>query len=540
MKKIILLAAVCLLASTASYAQTANIYASGLTAAAPGATSVDVSYFLNTNATAVAVNFLDNNGVVKATVPVTNAALLTQGAHTATIPYGTNVPSGTWKWSVTATAAVNAGTDPVQLTSGSLTFTAPRGLAIDNNFESPFFGRIYATGAGTGKPQQGVWIFGSDLSDITTQDSVPYSGTPWAAANTGSSPFRITVAQDGKLYISDWSDGATSGVWVFDPATPAVDAVSVFGGTFTTGGIFTAANGDEIHGSVSACYVEGTGADTKLYTFDEDILAAGATNKMNLYRYDIGNLATPWAAAPSALVYDDGPNGNLQQNGNSVILPDGRGGWWISQYRAANGAAIPSLIHQNQTGTVTNFGSETTLIPDSYQGGMALNLTNDVIALTGSNAIRLLDITFDGAGVPSLAAKYSITTTLSTSEFSVALDAADNVYSTSNTNPINVWALPKADNTFTTPAPAASTLAITNPNYTNLATPSVAAVTISGSDKAVNFSAAVATAQVYDIAGQLVAEANNVTSVTVATAGVYVVKAITATGESAVAKVIVK
>jgi hypothetical protein len=35
---------------------------------------------------------------------------------------------------------------------------------------------------------------------------------------------------------------------------------------------------------------------------------------------------------------------------------------------------------------------------------------------------------------------------------SVALDPAGNIYATSNLKPIDVWALPKANNSFTTPA----------------------------------------------------------------------------------------
>lgn len=84
---------------------------------------------------------------------------------------------------------------------------------------------------------------------------------------------------------------------------PLTDSVSVFGGTITGG---NAKEGEVfIHGSVSHCYITGTGADTKLYTYDEDL-----PQKINLY--EIGNLDSPWVDAPTPLTYPGSiANGNV-------------------------------------------------------------------------------------------------------------------------------------------------------------------------------------------------------------------------------------
>jgi len=464
--------------ATANAQAQANIYASGLKVQKMDeANSVAVyafTYTLNADATAVSINFNGSNGK-----QISDPDLLTKGTHTAILSLS-DLPDGDYLWSVTATATANTATDPVKVSNDAeyLGFHALRGLAVDNGFESPFFGRVYATegnetAAATNirTTTDGVYIYNAALEDVTEQGNAAYSsGVVWGlsgTANSAASPFRVTVAPDGLVFISDWSD-THAGVWTMDPANPSADFKPVFGGTLNSSGV-AIADGVEIHGSISHCYVEGTGDDTKLYTFDEDLgLASGVSG--NIYRYDIGNLETTWDVAPSALIYDDAANGNVQQNGNSVISPDGRGGWWIYQYRANdNNPAIPSLIHFNGTSidfisAVDAVDPESTttssIIGDSYQGGMALNDGKSMMALTCNGVVRVFDITFDENGKPIIALKYKVTTSFGTTSFSVALDRADNIYVGGNASPFAVYALPKADNTFTTPAPTAQKITI--------------------------------------------------------------------------------
>jgi hypothetical protein len=453
---LVLIIALC--SSLTGRAQQANIYASGLKAEQDGSSCL-FSYTLNTDATSGSINIISGETTVGK--PITDPDLLTKGTHSVTLDLG-DLASGQYAWSMTVTAAANTGTEPVKFTGdqATLSFIYPRGLAIDNNTESPYFGRIYVADSDTTKKpnpeQKGLYVFNSDLSDAVGQGSTPLYKDVWTMSP--ASPMRLTVAPDSKVYITDWSDNASSGVYIMDPANPSAAPVPVFGGEVGAGGVATY-EGTTIHGSISHCWVEGTGDGTKLYTFDEDIQAPGATGVMNIYRYDIGNLTTPWVTGPSAIAYDD--VSNYQQNGCSMIIPDANGGWWISQDRATDNATIPALIHVNAAGTA-DYNSSGDL-GGRTRGAIALNAEQSLLISVGTGYFRVWDISWDAStGAPSLTQKYQITSDLPDPCYNIVLDVAGNIYGTSNAKPLVGFALPKAENTFTTPAPAASVLTLEN------------------------------------------------------------------------------
>jgi len=428
-------------------AQQPNIYAYGLKAELVEGTQYKFTYSLNANAVSGSINIISSGGnTVSLSAPDESA--LTKGKHEVTIDLH-EFASGNYTWSVTATGAAT-GTEPVSVTiDAPLTLATPRGLAIDNDFESPYFGQIYATSSATG--EKGVYILDAAFSNPSSVYTTGWSESP-------ASPLRLTVGPDHLVYITDWSDNSTSGVYVWDPATPTNNAVSIFGGTVGTSGI--AKDGETIiHGSVSHCYVVGTGADRKLYTFDEDVNITGVDNAMCLFRYDIGNLAQAWTANPSAVIF---PNtAKYEQNGNSMIFPDKNDGWWISQDRATDGATIPALIHVSAAGVI-DYNSSGTL-GGRTRGALAINAEQSLLVTVGTNYIRVWDVTWDGSNVPSLTQKYQITTTFGDPVYNVAMDVAGNVFAAGNAKALAAWALPKTDNTFTTPAAAAYKLTITNP-----------------------------------------------------------------------------
>ena len=75
---------------------------------------------------------------------------------------------------------------------------------------------------------------------------------------------------------------------------------------------------------------------------------------------------------------------------------------------------------------------------------------------------------------------------------------------------------------------------------TGIKYPKVAGITVYAADKAVKFSEAVASAQIFGLTGQLIAKASNTASVAITLPGVYVVKATASNGETVISKVIVK
>ena len=359
-----------------------------------------------------------------------------------------------------------------------LQFYYPRGVCVDNSFESPYFGRVYvaeATGgaaSSTRTTKDGVYILNAALEDETAQGANAYTGNiTWS---TSGSPMRVFVGEDGLVYINDWSD-AHPGVWMMNPAKPQETFAPVFSSALTKASSgLSSNNGVNVHGSIAHSYVIGTGADRKLFTFDEDYVDATATSTGNLLQYNIGTLTAPWDATPSAIIYNDIANGNLQQNGNSCISPDGRNGWWISQNRATDAAAIPSLIHVKPDGTVDfNSGNTPTLIGNSSAGAMALNFDKTQLAMGCTNEVKVYGITYDANGTPSLTQLYDIKPAAGTNTSAVWYDRAGNIYmvaynAAGTPSKMNAFALPKASNSFQTFAPSAQLMVVSHSGVKDL------------------------------------------------------------------------
>lgn len=443
---------------------TANIYASALKMESTEQ-QYKFSFLLNEDATEVAIEFTSGDKVLKSY----SAGALSKGNNQVSIAK-TEIPLGKdIHWQVKATAKSVAR--PIKMTGDeeTLKFYNAYGVAIDNNPESPYFGRIYVASSkpgtsGNRTTGQGIYIMDPQFKDITGQANKAYDGgIEWSTSN---SPFRLAVAPDSRVFMCDFSD-AHSGIYIMDPAKPADNFVSLFDGlTRDANGLASNSSNEAVHGSSSSCYVTGTGENTILYTFDEDYKIDGKAG--NILQYNIGT-ATNWTEAPS-VAFNNAATGGYQLNMNSTILPDRRGGWWISQYRAADEANVPSLIHYN--GTTIDFVSgkvDPTVIENSRNGGMAISLDGTRIAMGCNNEIKILGITYNEEGVPSIKRLHSIKPGLGANSNSLAFDWAGNVYLISNSGErLGMWTLPKADNTAITPAPSSQTISNEIGTVTNL------------------------------------------------------------------------
>ena len=429
----------------------ANIYASALEAVAPGT----VRFTLNADATSVTLNLLRDGVLIKSI----DLGAQPRGTNTVSVPE-TQVANGDYQWSITAKAEAIAG-EPVQITENGdpiLDIANARGIAIDKNPASPFFGRVYVTSSNAGKQGtrtgQGVYVLDAALSDVTLQGNSPYGGgQSWT--NAGS-PMRIDVGEDGKVWICDWSDNH-SGVWIMDPANPSANFTEFFGGSRNADGLATQGS-TQIHGSIVDLCVTGSGANTRLYTLDEDIVTPGVVNyqgaqAFNLpYRYDIGTTTSAYVQAP------DRCYGNFDTkyvNGNATITSDGRGGLWVGQYRDTNSSQFPCAMHINANGSWDYFCSDTEIFKTSaVMGALGVSPDGKYIAVAGKSDIRVAEITWSETGTPSLALKYAIGSTYGARPFACDFDVAGNLYVVYNDKAggVGAWALPKDANEYTTTA----------------------------------------------------------------------------------------
>ena len=456
--KTLLLVAMASVAAIAG-AREANVFASGLKAVPTNdGHSFLISYTLNAPATSVAINIYQGNTLVK-TIEGTGLA---KGENSQSINLaGLN---GEYNWSVKATgeawgngeaATLVADKDKTTTLAG---FMSPRGVTLDQDTESEFYGRVYVTETRNDIRNVGIYVFDAAFNDVTGQGNMAYSGNVEWGASSGCT--RIFLNKDGKIYLSDWSDGHP-GIWRADAKELNADFVPVFGGTTNGDGLRTNSDGVQISGSIPSCWVEGEGENTVLYTFDEDYVNENG-NPQGLYQFNIGNLEQPWTEAPTAIIYDN-PD-KLHQNGNSVIIPQ-NGGWWISQTRWNDAADVPSLVYFKDGEILFNSGEvDPTLIASSYSSAICLFDEGTKMAVSCMNDIKIFSIAWDGSGVPSLTLDYSINPSLGLYCYSIAIDAAHNLYcavdriNASNTGNVGVFALPVDENVCETPAPSAQKL----------------------------------------------------------------------------------
>ena len=469
MKQFLLPAAMMLLAGAAATAQQANVYASNVKASGTN----EVTMVLNTDATNVIIEVLDAQGNV---VGSEDLGAGKKGTNTFEIKE-TGVADGAYSYRVVCKA--DAVTEFKQISSDSdelLQIANTRGVSIDNNTASPYFGRIYATSiaanAKTGaRLGTGLYILGADGSDVTAQEGNPYAGGESWSGNSG--PMRPFVAEDGNVYVCDWTDGH-SGVWVMDPATPEANWRPVFGGTRNGDGL-ASQDGVNIHGSVNGLFLTGKGEDLKMYTIDEDLNPYGDGYE-HLVRYDLGTQTTPWVVAPSQtydifyLTKEDGEKAARLVNGNQGCRSDAHGGAWISQYRFQPDA-YPCVSHINLTTGEYDYTSlveqdgadpkEGIFKGTTPVGALGVSPDGKYVAVGNAAIINVAEATYDENGVPSLELKYESSLAVGARPFDIAFDVAGNLYVANNDNNsgIVIFALPKADNSFTTPANDTITLA---------------------------------------------------------------------------------
>ncbi len=418
--------------------------------------SNQISFLLNADATSVSVNLIKDGKIVK-TIDFGPQAM---GKVTLAIP-SSEVAAGEYNWSVTARAEALTG-EPKQITENGdpmLDIANARGLAIDRNQTSPYFGRIYVTScAPSGKKgareESGVYILDPAFGDPLGQGTHALTGgVNWTG---NSSPYHAAVAEDGTVYLCDWNDGELAGVHVLDPADPAGSCHPLFGGTFTgAAGVYNI--GDEfLHGSCNDLVIMGSGENTKLFTLDEDYIkneVGVAKDEGYLLRYDIGTARENYTKTPDKTY---GNFGGHLVNMNQSLAADGRGGLWVCQYRDTNSDQYPCVMHLNAKGEWDYFCGDQTIFKTSgpIGGALAVNHDGSLIAIAGKTDIRVAKATYDESGKPTLTALYAMGSTYGSRPFDADFDAADNLYVVYNDNGggVSAWALPKENNEYTTTA----------------------------------------------------------------------------------------
>ena len=216
-------------------------------------------------------------------------------------------------------------------------------------------------------------------------------------------------------------------------------------------------------GSVPGVWIQGAGADTKLYAFLEDVIApSGKGNNVGIYNIgqSDGSLLTTWDEAPNQLL----DVGALMINGNGNIIADAGGrGTWVMQYRSKgqNLASVPSLVFVDNAGDVVyNSGRDLSSLNGSLMSGFAINNSNDMMVINdGDGVLQFFDITWNGT-TPTLTSNGTSFVADARSSvnaiYQMAFDWGGNLVCAGGN--IGIYSMPTNDNQSTTPAMSSLTV----------------------------------------------------------------------------------
>jgi hypothetical protein len=383
-----------------------------------------LSYLLNDDATGVTVEVLNSSNAVVRTF---NAGAQAKGTHSvvwdAKDDSNNFLPVGDYTFRVNTTGAASGGWSGFSTDNVLNNFEIPRGVAVNKNPDSPYYGRVYvsngrASATAGGRPMSdGVFMLNADMTDSGISGGTgPHTAgiTTFPVSDTGGSgPFRLEVGPDDSLYITDWSD-AHSDLWQTDPNVTS--ATQVLDSTGRDGSGLNAT-----HGSIADVIVVGTGAGRTIYTIDEDFAPAGS-----VLRYDIGMTST-FVGAPTGYLYEDTANEVINSQNSIALASDGT--FWLSQDRAGSSTdTASSLIQFDSTGTilwesVPSLAANSLADPLRATEGMAYDPVNNLLALVSSRTGGVITI-FD----PDTKTVLDTFNFGSTTNTDVAFDNAGNLY----------------------------------------------------------------------------------------------------------------
>jgi hypothetical protein len=262
--------ALALALTTGAPSARANVYASNVKingtvsnlSVAQGA-SVKISYILNEPASAgVTVKILSGANPVRTISIAGGSTGATRGTNTV-VWDGKNdgnvsVPTGNYAVSITA---ASPGYNGWTITSddnndGNYVWEA-RGIAVNRNTNSPYYGRVFVGNSATGPGSLYGDLVGIQKlnADGSYADEGGFSAGGVAWRDGGFAPWKIRVADDDNVYIEDWYGNGD--VYRFDPLISSNSMLHVF-----------SADNNAVTNYLSGMAIVGGGTNTQIWMTD--------------------------------------------------------------------------------------------------------------------------------------------------------------------------------------------------------------------------------------------------------------------------------
>ncbi|MDD2960948.1 MAG: hypothetical protein PHR45_02555 [Muribaculaceae bacterium] len=454
-----------------NHASALNAYAYDLAASyGEGTSKITVNYALNDVAESAAITFFTSDSQ-KHNVDLTGD-LLTKGSHSIEVD-ASAFAAGNASWSISVTSAK---VDVPTAQTPAYQFYHPQGVAVDNNFESPYFGRILVTEcmtvtsatyqSGNAADGKGIYAFDPQLNPIpnktgtfafkgglTYEESLSTTGTAY-------DPRKIRIAEDGRIFLTRQA-GLASSLWEVNAADLNADFTEIFKGTVdpetyelktTDGAIISRAN--------VGFDVKGAGENLQLLLLQTNKSGIGYSySGFSVDEYNLGT-ATSWDKIPTKNIDWLTGQWTIQANNTNVVY-DNEGGIWYVQYRATPSDEQPSILHINAK------GEEDYRNIEIVAGGAGIRFNKDFTLLAVANAkkqVGVYAVGKDETGKPTLTLKFEFATTIGTNCNDIAWDIADNLYIVGNSGEwFKTFALPRDVATAVTQASSKQGLVIPEP-----------------------------------------------------------------------------
>ncbi|HEV2318157.1 MAG TPA: hypothetical protein VGV18_00295 [Verrucomicrobiae bacterium] len=397
----------------------------------------------------------NNNGTIQfylnesgGTVTVTYGDGTTNANFDPATGTGLNEPSGAYSFSMAGETSYSISVFKVGSGTPTVTTTlAPaitlRGIDVNKNIGSPYFGRVYETAGGAG-----ILSLNPDLSYVYTGTARAGGVTTFGSSgtSTGQSPDYDRVAPDDFVIVSDASENGAA-IYRIDP-------------TITTNQLLLGPVGyntsPTVHGTIeSPAIVTGSIAGGNLMLYDVD----GELSPYNsIQAYNIGSGPLPWETAPS---YTGGTVGvgvdSIGLGGNEYcgLSLATNGNIFASTYR--NNLSNPLIQVYDSTGSNVIWNSwepAGTAYPGGSpsgdyflydsQGVVASEVSPDDQYVVAVNILNRLIVCPLTNGIPNVAGLVTVPNPAGTGANcrGVCWDAADNVYiSSSGLGLVQEWSL---------------------------------------------------------------------------------------------------
>ena len=448
-------------------AGTANPYAYALSSTSQEGV-VTVNYSLNADATAVALIVKNQQGETVITQPLDG---ITKGAHTATFDLAGQETS-CYTWEIQVTGAAKTAME----TFVDYRFYHPRGVDIDNNMESPAFGNIYVTEgmattsstywSGT-RGGNGLYIFTPDMEGVKNEVTGNYAfmgGYTATVPSYGADLARVRVAEDGRIFVTRCNQSGDYISYVQDAATliktDKFNTLLSGGSLDATTYEYNTTDGEFLAGSNVGFDIKGSGDSLKLIALSANNKQWGfvSCNGSRVSEYNLGNATTlPTPTNISAL-----SNYTISPQASNVTY-DNRGGVWYCQYRTTPSDTQPVLIYIDANGEQKIFEGT----GGKVRGGGGIRFNPDFTQLAvaiSKTQFEIYNISYAEDNTPTLTAVYTVTHGIGTNVYDYAWDLANNLYIVGNSGEhFKGFAIPRADNNFTTKAAAQYSICYTAP-----------------------------------------------------------------------------